>query len=304
MKKKTNLSNRIEKIFSRFPILPWLLLIILLMGILGFTYYEKKPREIDTNDPSTVQLKQDVKTIATLQKHIITHYQGLSLDRPTKIKVFYELMGPLGALDPIAKPETISDNHALVNYIYGYNFRAFDFPEEEAGYSATAPIRYESNFDEQGFYNDYKKQLNSLVETVQTDEDLEILGLGYTGIYRINNYFGDPERDFYWKLVQNDSPFYSYETLNETTPDEYEKNKELKDTYNALLGQLAILQVQSVYECEGKVIVTVDALADNGFGYIYNATSGEEVNCGLLTNRFRIVKDTPIDDKWRFWASK
>lgn len=67
---------------------------------------------------------------------------------------------------------------------------------------------------------------------------------------------------------------------------------------------MAKMKIQSVYKCEDKVIVVVDGLSDNAFGYIYNTKSGSDVNCGVLKGRFRVYKDEVITDKWRFWFAK
>lgn len=111
--------------------------------------------------------------------------------------VFYELVEPLGGLDPIAKPAEVKNIHDMVNFLFGANFSIFNFPKDQGGYAATAPIRREPEFNEADFFKENKGTLDQLAETFENDTNLSILNWGYSTNYRINDYFGDDMRNFY-----------------------------------------------------------------------------------------------------------
>lgn len=284
-----------------------ILIPLLILGIvIAFTLHYQFTKQNSSVPAPTGQEKELVKEtddILTRQKSIRNFYTSQPLDEQTKAMVFYELMGPLGGLDPIEKPAEIKDVHATVNFLFGAYFGVFHFPTDEAGYAATAPIRNESDFDEKDFFNKNKSTLEQLAETFENDNNLHILNWGYSTNYRINDYFGDDVRKFYWKISTDTSPFYSYEVVQPDSKD-YEALVSLKKEYGMLINKMAGMKIQSVYTCDDKVIIIVDGLSDNAFGYIYNAQSASEVNCGVLKGRFRIYSDEVIADKWRFWFAK
>lgn len=278
------------------------LILIIASFITIFIFFH---RETTKNTPNTSNVdfktrNKEVDNIEPRQKQIIDFYNSLELDKQTKIQIFYELMGPLGGLDPIASPSALPDIHATINYLYGVNFNNFNFPKDEVLYSVTAPIRHEQNFNVVGFFNKNKITLSALASVFNNDTELNALSLGYSTNYKINNYFGDDIRNYYWVIYldPNTSPYYSYRVLSKN-------NKEiisLRKKYDPIFKALDILKLQTIYKCEDKVIFIVDGLADNAFGYIYNSKDSNEVNCGAL-NRFRIKKDIYLNEKWRFWSA-
>lgn len=293
--KKTH-KKRVKSLIN-IKILSILGFIILMIFAVLYWQFHKAPI---TDDKNIAARQQEVDIIYPRQKQIIDFYQSLQLDKQTKIYIFYELMGPLGGLDAISSPSGIVDIHATINYLYGFNFRAFGFPTEESGYSVTAPVRNELDFPEKEYFAKTKNELSSLAKSFENDKELDVLSLGYSTNYRINNYFGDDMRNFYWKINKDPGdPFYKYEILSKNN----EEVNGLRNKYNSLFRIMDKLKIQTVYKCGDKIIFIVDGVADNAFGYIYNAKNSNDVNCGLL-DRFRIQKDIPVDENWRFWFAK
>jgi len=62
--------------------------------------------------------------------------------------------------------------------------------------------------------------------------------------------------------------------------------------------------INAVYKCADVIIVILGGVTNNAFGYIHGADSAEEVNCGLLTDRFEIIKDEKMDTNWRYWIGR
>lgn len=285
----------------------WILVILALVILgLGANYLFIKYRIQTQSSVDTQKAAKEMKIqdIHKKQKNILDFYTSQPLSNQTKVMVFYELMEPLGGLDPIAKPEEIKDIHATVNFLFGLYYENFGF-SEPAGYAATAPIRHKADFEEVTFFKENKQTLELLVDSIEYDNLLSVLSWGYSTNYRINEYFGDDIRNFYWKINTDNSPFYSPEIIKSDS-EEYQTLVSLKKDYGTLIDKMAEMKIQSIYKCDDKVIVIVDGVADNAFGYIYNAQTGSDVNCGVLKGRFRIDKyiDKPITDKWRFWFAK
>ncbi|HSW96843.1 MAG TPA: hypothetical protein VLF89_03380 [Candidatus Saccharimonadales bacterium] len=279
--------------------------IVVLLAVFTI-YYGKQAKDapVGKSDPQLLYIRREVNTINYLQKDVVSLYLPLKIARQDKIKIFYDLMGPLGGFDPIAKPKEIQNIHAIINYLYGYTFNLFDFPLDEAGYSVTAPLRYENDFDAEAYFKENKQHLDNFAQTFLTDNSLTILGIGQSSIYRINNYFGDTKREFYWKTMITDKPYFSYKIVHQKDNSEIQTILELKKTYNSILQQMTNVDIQAMYKCEDKVIIIIDGLSDNAFGYVYHATDARDVNCGVLSGRFRIFKNQKMDGQWTYWAAK
>jgi hypothetical protein len=237
---------------------------------------------------------EEVDPIIRQQKDLVAMYLNSIHSTRKRVDVLYDLMAPLGPFDPISKPEETKNARDLVNLLFGYYSAKFEIDSEIVpGYFATSPLRFADNFDETDYFKKSKNELNDIARVVERDTNISILASWKASIYRINNSFGDTERNFYWEVIEQNSPYYKYKIRN--------KNEKVESNY--LLDQMKELGIQVLYKCEDKIIFIITGTSNNAFGYIYNAPSSKDINCGLLANRFSIVKDVAIDDKWRYWIA-
>lgn len=232
---------------------------------------------------------------------------------------FLDLFAPLGPLDPYAdetgaSPAEIGLTVPIQNIELGYFAAMLEFPESEAGELAESPLKFAlEKFDYADYFKQNHQKLTLLQTTVESMPDLKIIGFWSSGLNRINNVFGDYEHKLMWKLEKRNGSFYDFDSVTVHSINE-DRSILSQDTISTrgldwektdlLLTELPKINVTTIYVCGSKTIYILGATADNGFGFIHGADSAEEVNCGYLRDRFEIIKDEKLDDKWRFWIGR
>lgn len=69
-------------------------------------------------------------------------------------------------------------------------------------------------------------------------------------------------------------------------------------------GVMMATEIDSIYKCQGTTIYIIENISDNAVGLIYNSENVEDVNCGLLNNRFKFSNYQKLDENWSFWAGQ
>lgn len=283
-----------------------LALVLLTAGVLIWIKKPQPLKPLAQREEATQQEKIDsnADAIISSQQEIVNSYIDLNLPLKRKIEVLFDLMAPLGVLDPIANPNSVEYVPDTLNYMFGVYSKKFGIPEENVVGLQASVFRYANQFNEREYFEENKDALNSVAKTFETSDDLEVLGYWATSTYRINHLFGDIEKAFTWEAVKTEKPFFEYKNFTNNP------NIQTKDItgvpiekYMPTLGKISDIEMESVYECEDKIIFILAGTSDNALGYIYNSSSTNEVNCGYLKGRFNLLADKPIDDKWRFWVA-
>ncbi|MFA6571890.1 MAG: signal peptidase I [Bacteroidota bacterium] len=239
------------------------------------------------------------------QKKLADLYLSLDLKSDRKEAVFFDLMAPLGVLDPIASATAELPVKDISNFLFGYYAKKFGYTQNEAIDLAALPITYGTQkFDPMDYFSKNKNKLETLSNLAQKDTKLTIISLWSTNIIRINNYFMDTNSKHVWELKTGKEKFYDYKNMDIYDTYGPRSMETLFRKYDSAFKMLADAEVQTIYFCDGKVIIFMGGTANNAFGYIRNAVSADEVNCGLLNNRFRIAKDISIAEGWRYWVGK
>lgn len=236
-----------------------------------------------------------LEPIINSQKELASMYLKAIPTTKGRIAILYDLMAPLGPFDPISTMEEAKNSKEIINLLFGFYSSEFKIGSEvEPGYFATSPLRFAQSFDHDRYFKEYKSKLNALAQMVQNNQHISVVGNWKSSIYRINNDFGDTKRDYYWQINES-NPYFTYKI-----DDEFATNKnEFKDIFK----QMEDLGINVVYKCEDKVIFIVTGTSNNAYGFIYNATSAKDINCGLLSDRFNVVKAQEMDSQWRYWIA-
>lgn len=215
---------------------------------------------------------------------------------------------PLGIFDPFQHPDDQVNVKGLSNFLLGYyaGENRFNLPLEQVQGMINQTILYgEDVFEADSFYTENQEQLAKLVESMEFLEDISIIADFGSGLSRYNNSYGDSKLNQYWHVPESDDNFYGEITFlsNDTLP----LAEELKDIVvrSESIHQIMLdLDIESVYQCDDKIILIIAGISNNAFGYIYNADSADEVNCGVLKDRFRISTEIPVGDDWIYWVGK
>ncbi len=215
---------------------------------------------------------------------------------------------PLGIFDPFQNPDSEVNVKGLSNYLLGYyaGGNRFDVALEEVQGMANQTIYYgEEVFEAESFYTKNQEQLTKLVESMKFLDDVYVVADFGSGLSRYNNFYGDSRLSQYWHVPESEANFYGEITFlsNDTLP----LARELTDVVvrSEPVHQIMLdLDIESVYVCDRKIIMIIAGIANNALGYVYNAKSAEEVNCGVLKDRFRISKAVTVGDNWIYWVGK
>ena len=254
------------------------------------------------DDPHQLAIESQAKSIINNQSQIAELYMNANLNAERKRAIFFDLMAPLGALDPIANPKKTPYVRQIVNFLFGKYSKEFGIPVNDVQPLVEAPLRYASTFNEKDYFRKYKSQLETYASTFENDNNLEILSYWATSIHRVNNYFGDADRTFVWDVEKNESPFYEYKNIFKESVSDSIRNITIQKYIN-LVNQLYDIEIESIYKCNNHVIFIISGTSNNALGLIYNSTLSDEINCGLLEGRFKVIKDLKLDDKWRYWVA-
>lgn len=281
---------------------------LLLLTVVILIWINKpQPSKPSTQNAKSRQLEEIdnyADIILASQQEIAGAYLNLNLSSDRKIAVLFDLMAPLGALDPIANPDSVKHVPDVINYMLGVYAKKFGIPEKDVLHVQQSPFRYANKFKEKEYFDVNKSTLNSVAKTFETSDDLEILGYWATSVFRINHLFGDIEKSFTWELLKSNKPFFEYRNFSN---EPHIKTKDIVgvaiEKYMPTLGKISDIEIESVYKCEDKIIFILAGTADNALGYIYNASSTNEINCGYLKDRFNLLADKVMDDKWRYWVA-
>ncbi len=257
---------------------------------------------ISKYDPEQVAIYSQASSIISNQSQIAELYLNANLNAERKRAIFFDLMAPLGALDPIANPKKTPYVREIVNFLFGRYSRDFGIPANDVQPLVEAPLRYASSFNEKEYFKKYKSQLETYASTFENDSKLEILSYWATSIHRVNNYFGDADRAFGWEVIQNDTPFYEYKNISKESVNDSIRNITVQK-YVDLVNQLYDIEIESIYKCNNHLIFIISGTSNNALGLIYNSTASDGINCGLLEGRFKVIKDLKLDDKWRYWVA-
>lgn len=257
---------------------------------------------ISKDDPEQVAIESQTSSVISNQSQIVELYLQANLNAEQKRAIFFDLMAPLGALDPIANPNKTPYVRQIVNFLFGKYSREFGIPVNDVQSLVEAPLRYASTFNEKEYFRKYNNQLETYVSTFENDSDLQILSYWATSLHRVNNYFGDADRAFVWDVEKNESPFYEYKNISKESVSDSIRNITVQK-YVDLVNQLYNIEIESIYKCNNRLIFIISGTSNNALGLIYNSTSSDEINCGLLEGRFKVIKDLKLDDKWRYWVA-
>jgi hypothetical protein len=215
---------------------------------------------------------------------------------------------PLGIFDPFQNPDDQVNVKGLSNFLLGYyaRERRFNVPLEHIQGMVNQTIYYgEVVFKAESFFADNQEQLANLVESMEFLDDVYVIADFGSGLSRYNNFYGDSRLSQYWHVPESEANFYGEITFlsNDTLP----LARELTDVVvrSEPVHQIMLdLDIESVYVCDRKIIMIIAGIANNALGYVYNAKSAEEVNCGVLKDRFRISKAVTVGDNWIYWVGK
>lgn len=275
--------------------------------ITSFKYAYKKDisqKAQNVKTSSDILTEKQFKVVESSQVKFVKFYSNLKVSPDQKAKSLLALMAPLGVLDPIANPSKISEKDALLNYIFGAYSKEFGIPEEDVVKLAAISLTYANTFNEDEFFAENSEYLSNLVVLLSSYPELHVMGYWPNYTYRINNYFGDANLNLLWEVEDDGGLFYSYKEIHtaSTSAPLIERRYAIKD-YGPLTQVMAALSVETIYKCEDKTILVINGVVDNAFGLIYNAKSAESVNCGLFEDRFNIIYDKPLSNKWRYWVA-
>lgn len=261
-----------------------------------------------SSDTDQLAIEQQAQRIIDGQQSLYDLYQTdfESLEGHNKRLLFMNLMTPLGVFDPFENPQKTVNVKALSNFLYGYRAKTFNLSSQESSFIVNATISYgEKTFDGSDFYQNNQSSLESIVKEMTDLQDIFLISDYGNMIIRINNYFSDVSKHKTWSLPIGSDNFYDYSQLN------FELSQNDKDLLSSLtsksqrLHQLMVdNDIETIYRCNEKMILIMAGSANNACGYVYNAQQPEEVNCGALSDRFRISKKIQVSDKWIYWAGK
>src|SRR3989344_997092 len=222
---------------------------------------------------------------------------------------FFDLMAPLGVLDPYASENSSrKDGAALMNQLFGYYGSKYEISESRIFELVELPLSYATqNFDVDDYFKQNQSKLNDIQSLVDARPDLKILAYWTSGVGRVNETF-NAEIGF-WKQDGVSGGFIDLSNVSVATT-----NQETQKVYNTssiakldpqetvgIVDKMASINVTIVYKCAGKTIYIMGSTADNASGFLRNGTVASDVNCGLLANRFEIVKEKQLDNDWIFW---
>ncbi len=235
------------------------------------------------------------------QRNILELYRKVNFGPNEITQVFIDLMAPLGPLNPIYKEGNENDTK-LINFLFGAYGAQLAISESDVIDLAKVPLILARGFSESKFFTVSRNDLNKLKDSFLADSETKTIGIWHSSIYRINDYFGDPKRKIYWQ-EESEGRYVTYSNI---ATDEAKLSQEhinlLQKNIEKIEG-MKKMYISTLYKCNGKLILIFSGTSNNAFGLIYGASSSKEINCGVLKGRFRIIKDTKLDDQWRFWVA-
>lgn len=215
---------------------------------------------------------------------------------------------PLGIFDPFQFPDEQVDVKGLSNFLLGYyswesRFN-FDIDEVQALVNRTIYYGHEG-FEADSFFIENHEQFSALVESMEFLDDVYIVADFGSGLSRYNNFYGDSRLGEFWYVPQTNENFNGEITF--LSDETLSLAKELTDIVvrsEPVHRIMLDLDVESVYKCDEKIILIIAGISNNALGYVYNAGNAGEVNCGILSDRFRISKEVSVGERWTYWVGK
>lgn len=278
-----------------------LLFLIAFSFILTGSYFflQNRTREVASiAQEAPIQQKETAAIIAS-QSELLQTYLDKTPAKGKHIIAYYS-MSPLGVFDPISDPRKYKDPSKTINYLYGYIGNQFDVPEKQLLENVGFPFKHAKDFNQNDYFVINEDELNDMLTVVMEDPSLQIIGTwDQTNIFRINNSFGDTKRNIFWTQTPKDG-YFDYTLLEK--PAAIEKRKADKSNYDSLFQNMSRNGIQTIYKCNDTVIFIMFAVSDNAFGYTYGSNQKNSVNCGLLQNRYTILRDSQVNNEWRYWV--
>lgn len=261
--------------------------------------------EQQTDKATQVKIEDNVIEIKKRQKEIADLYLNSPMQAKRKSEIFFDLMAPFGALDPIANGNNI-DTKATINFHYGaYASRLY--PDENyIQYMVTRPIEYGMKiFKPEAYFKENNKKLDALAQKVLQDENVDILGAWATDLYRFNDYFWDTGRFYFWTTTTDATPFYQYSKVTIGKDSLITKDfQSVLEKYNPTFDEMYANEIQTIYPCGGNLIFIISGTVNNAVGLLYNSTNTDDITCGLLTHRFnKIILSKKLSNKWLYWVA-
>jgi len=306
----------------------WLvaLLLVVVVGVVlwkvKYQPQEKKeaPKATSTieAEPESTQISGwDVNpefTVAILKSHApIVEKLMEGLEGEKRVSRYMDLFSPLGVLDINADENGNGKVLPKVENIeFGYFFNMTKYTDEELEKVATSPLSFASTkFNQKDYFLINKEDLITLRETTAGMQSLKVIGLWSSGLRRINDVFIDYEKKLIWKLPRK-GVSYDFDTITmHSALDITANNPDMAELQGIDLNKITLLfdtmqslSVSTIYKCKDVTIFILGGVINNAFGFVYNAKSASEVNCGLLENKFEIVKDEAMDTEWRYWIGR
>ena len=292
-----------------------IILAVCLVMILFLTFFGWKKVSIFNTRPNsntqlpptpTVSIPLISTKIMESQNDLAQRYYDLDLTPKEKVALFYDLMSPLGAFDPFAQNLESVPVKDITNFLYGAYGKKFGLDEQTVlNLPKIATSFGTDSYDPKIEFTPNMDKYESISKQMESNDEIKLIGSWVISVYRVNNYFGDIKRNFIWEInSNNESPFFTYSPVQDVTKD-FAGSKErlaLQTKYKKLYKETVDLSIHTAYFCNGKTIIIIGGTANNAIGYIHNATSKDDVNCGLLHDRFRIIKFIQIAPNWNYWV--
>ncbi len=221
---------------------------------------------------------------------------------------FVDIYAPLGAIDPIANPNGDKNINVIQNVSAGFFGTKYGFTSEKVKDLVTFSLNYGlKDFK----FTEYFKENNSTLNKINSDfnhmDNIDIIAYWSSGMTRVNNIFYDKVQGNIWQLTDINNSYYNFDNIKvydidtgaEKIP---ELNKLDSNKIGILMKNMSSVYLTTIYRCNDKNIYIIGGMVDNAYGFIEGAESAEEINCGLLKGRFKVIKDVKLDGNWRFWV--
>jgi len=285
----------------------------IIAGLLLYKSYADNAADAEpTLSEKQIKVTALLNTLITNQKLYADRLLVASEEIPIESRLS-DLLAPLGAFDPIASNNGDEIQITTFTTMFGYYAASVDISKDKTMFIVESPLRFAiEDFDYKDYYKINSKKLTNLDNAMNSLDDVEVLGSWTSGMARVNNVFFDFEQGIAWVLIPGDDGLYGYKNVefidddNKLMDNFSMQSLRLKDFDGTvkLLVDMYDISISTVYKCSGKTIYIIGSIGDNGFGFIKGANSAEEVNCGLLSNRFEIITDEELEDGWRFWIGR
>lgn len=270
-----------------------------------------------TDDDQTLEIfDQLVSSQETYAATLLINKEGY--DTESRL---LDLMTPLGPLDPIATDDGNTDARNAYISMFGYYSAMINLPEETMTFLVQLPLEYATeSFDYEEYYEINKEALDEIDSDVLSFENVNIIANWTSGLVRVNNSFADHDQNLAWKLENHGGDFYDFANVQfiqitelETLETRMQQMPDMEDQdidgLAMVIGKMAQVNITTIYKCSGNTIYIMGATTDNAFGFIRNTQiqdtqTSNDINCGLLNNRFEIIIDEELEDGWRFWVGR